>query len=88
LIRIVCNTLLVLIFVLIVQNCWNTGSSVSFCTESIMRQLGGTGKHKEITLNTMGSPLKMNTYMLDGLQVCDIDMNYMITSYQIPYNPS
>jgi hypothetical protein len=26
----------------------------------------------------MGSPLKMNTYMLDGLQVCDIDMNYMI----------
>jgi hypothetical protein len=39
-----------------------------------MRQLGGTGKHKEITLSTMGSPLKMNTYMLDGLQVCDIDM--------------
>lgn len=55
-----------------------TGSSVSFCTESIMRQLGGTGKHKEITLNTMGSPLKMNTYMLDGLQVCDTYMNYMI----------
>jgi hypothetical protein len=57
---------------------FDTGSSVSFCTESIVRQLGGTGKHKEITLSTMGSPLKMNTYMLDGLQVYDIDMNYMI----------
>jgi hypothetical protein len=44
----------------------------------MMRKLGGTGKHKEITLNTMGSPLKMNMYMLDGLQVCDIDMNYII----------
>jgi hypothetical protein len=43
-----------------------------------MRQFGGTGKHKEITLSTMGSPLKMNTYMLDELQVCDIDMNYII----------
>ena len=57
---------------------FDTGSSVSFCTESVMRQLGGSGKHKRITLSTMGSPLTMNTYMLDGLQICDIDMNHII----------
>lgn len=57
---------------------FDTGSSVSFCTDSLMKQLGGSGKHKQIKLNTMGSPLKLNTCMLDGLQVCDNDMNHII----------
>ncbi|CAC5389042.1 unnamed protein product [Mytilus coruscus] len=57
---------------------FDTGRSVSFCTESLMRQLGGSGKFKQIKLNTMGSPLRMHTCMLDGLQVCDMDMNHII----------
>ncbi|VDI57782.1 Hypothetical predicted protein [Mytilus galloprovincialis] len=57
---------------------FDTGSSISFCTEEIMHQLGGNGKKMEISLNTMGTPHRMSTYALNGLQVCDIDTNSVI----------
>ncbi|CAC5418240.1 unnamed protein product [Mytilus coruscus] len=40
-----------------------------------MHQLGGSGKKMEISLKTIGTPHIMHTYELNGLQVCDIDMN-------------
>lgn len=42
-----------------------------------MRQLGGSGKLKQIELKITGTALKLQTYML-GLHVCDIDMNNTI----------
>ena len=57
---------------------FDTGSSVSFCTEAIMRQLGGSGKSMELCLNTMGNPYRLRSYALNGLQVCDMDMNSVI----------
>ncbi|KAL5010875.1 hypothetical protein ScPMuIL_013180 [Solemya velum] len=53
---------------------FDSGSSVSFCTEDLMYQLGANGKKMQITLNTMGAPQKLQTYSLKGLQVCDLDM--------------
>ncbi|XP_069109596.1 uncharacterized protein [Argopecten irradians] len=58
---------------------FDSGSSVSFCTEHVMKQLGGSGKKTQVTLNTMGNPYKMNTYALNGLQVCDLDMENVVS---------
>lgn len=51
---------------------FDTGSSVSFCTENIMRQLGAQGKKTQITINTMGNSQKLNAYVINGLQVAGI----------------
>ena len=54
------------------------GSSVSFCTEKIMRQLGCEGHRLRITLDTMGVPHTMNTYSVNNLEICDLDGNHAI----------
>ncbi|XP_033758237.1 uncharacterized protein LOC117340586 [Pecten maximus] len=51
----------------------DTGSSASFCTETVMKQLGARGKKTQLTLSTMGEPFIMNTFSISGLQVSDID---------------
>ena len=50
------------------------GSTVTFCSESLARQLGASGPCKSITLDTMGKPYSMKTYLIDGLKVNDLDM--------------
>ena len=73
---------------------FDTGSSVSFCTEEIMRQLGGSGKCMELSLSTMGNPYKLRTYAFNGLQICDMDLNSVIdlptvyTKNEMPVSPS
>ncbi|CAG2245419.1 unnamed protein product [Mytilus edulis] len=57
---------------------FDSGSSVSFCTENLLHKLGGNGKRMQITLNTMGEPYKMTTYAVSGLQVLDLEMNDVV----------
>ncbi|XP_077865856.1 uncharacterized protein LOC144352901, partial [Saccoglossus kowalevskii] len=49
------------------------GSSVSFCTESLMRKLGAGGNRAKITIDTMGIPHTMNTFIIKGLEVSDLN---------------
>jgi hypothetical protein len=51
---------------------FDTGSSVSFCKENIMKQLGAHGKKTQITIDTMGNTPKLNTYIINVLQVTGI----------------
>ena len=41
------------------------GSSISFCTETLMQQLGATGKKTEITINSMRNSQTFNTYAIN-----------------------
>ncbi|XP_062588283.1 uncharacterized protein LOC134249947 [Saccostrea cucullata] len=69
---------------------FDSGSSVSFCTEDIMYQLGAHGKKTQITINTMGDTQKLNTYVMNGLQVSGltaehfIDLPKLYTKKQMP----
>jgi hypothetical protein len=51
------------------------GSTVNFCTIDLMRRLGAGGKKARITLETMGSEHTMQTYIIKGLEVCDLNSN-------------
>jgi len=53
---------------------FDSGSSVSFCTEKLMSQLGANGKKQQITINTMGDSQTINTYGINGLQISDLKM--------------
>ncbi|KAK3086822.1 hypothetical protein FSP39_023974 [Pinctada imbricata] len=62
---------------------FDSGSSVSFCTDSLMRQLGASGKKRDITLSTMGEDYKLSSHILKGLQVTDLDMNELVDLPQV-----
>ena len=49
------------------------GSSISFCSNSVMQHLGVSGKGTTITLDTMGSSCKMFTYLIKGLEISSLD---------------
>ncbi|XP_041372822.1 uncharacterized protein LOC121386089 [Gigantopelta aegis] len=49
------------------------GSTVSFCSESLIMKLGCSGKKMEITIDTMGKSHTMYSYAIKGLQVFDLD---------------
>ncbi|XP_069128774.1 uncharacterized protein [Argopecten irradians] len=72
----------------------DTGSSASFCTEKVMRQLGASGKRTQLTLSTMGKPFQMKTYAINGMQVSDMNMDNIIdlpkvfTKESMPVNNS
>lgn len=51
------------------------GSSATFCTEELMRQLNGTGKKAEILLKTMGQEKLVSTFKLSGLEVSALTEN-------------
>lgn len=53
---------------------FDSGSSVSFCTENLMRQLGASGKRCNITLNTMGEAYQLSSHSVKGLQISDMGM--------------
>jgi hypothetical protein len=70
------------------------GSNVSFCTERLLRKIGGMGTRLRITVNTMGMSQKMNTMKVRGLQISDIqsqstiDMPEVYTKDIIPVTKS
>ena len=49
------------------------GSSVSFCSEALMKKLCGVGRRMHIRLDTMGEPHNMDTYLIEGLEVQSLD---------------
>lgn len=51
---------------------FESGSSVSLCTEKLMSPLGTNGKKQQITINTMGDSQTINTYGINGLQLSDL----------------
>ena len=53
---------------------FDTGSSVTFYSENLMRQLGASGKKCNITLNTLGESYQLSSHAVKGLQVSNLDM--------------
>jgi hypothetical protein len=49
------------------------GSNISFCSEDIARQLGISGRSMKIKLDTMGVAHKLNTHMIEGLEVAGLN---------------
>ena len=54
------------------------GSSVTFCTDSLVDRIGATGRKAWITLNTMGEPYTMKTNMVSGIELCDLSSDNLI----------
>lgn len=79
---------------------FDPGSNATFCTERLMREIGGNSHQKmRITVDTMGVPQRINTHLIRGLEVSDLDNNNPVvipevytkdripaTSRQIPTN--
>ncbi|XP_061191695.1 uncharacterized protein LOC133199905 [Saccostrea echinata] len=57
---------------------FDSGSSVTFCSENLMRQLGVSEKKCNITLNTVGEPHQLVSQSVRGLQLCDMNMTEFI----------
>ena len=57
---------------------FDTGSSVTFCSENLMRQLGASGKKCNITLNTLGESYQLSSHVVKGLQISNLDMTEFI----------
>lgn len=55
-----------------------SGSSGTFCTESMARKLNLKGKQTSILLRTMGQKKIVNAHVLSGLEVSGINMNDFI----------
>ncbi|KAI2665729.1 CD180 antigen [Labeo rohita] len=49
------------------------GSSASFCTEHLMRKLNLTGTRSSILLRTLGQEKSIDTFILRGLQISNLD---------------
>lgn len=54
------------------------GSSVSFCTDRLIEQIGGSGPQMKVTLDTMGTPHVMLTRLVTGIEIYDLDSNHKI----------
>ncbi|XP_046339933.2 uncharacterized protein LOC124121032 [Haliotis rufescens] len=54
------------------------GSTVSFCSESLLKKLGCSGKSMDITIDTMGKPYTTSVQTVNGLQVHDLDLRNTI----------
>ncbi|XP_022335109.2 uncharacterized protein LOC111131734 [Crassostrea virginica] len=57
---------------------FDTGSSVTFCSDNLMRQLGASGKKCNITLNTLGESYQLSSHVVKGLQISNLDMTEFI----------
>jgi hypothetical protein len=57
---------------------FDSGSSVSFCTEKLMHDLGAVGKRTRITINTMGISQTLNAFSVNGLQVSGLSMEHLV----------
>jgi hypothetical protein len=57
---------------------FDSGSSVSFCSEKLVHDLGAVGKRTQISINTMGISQTLNTFSVNGLQVSGLSMEYLV----------
>lgn len=66
------------------------GSSATFCTEELAKQLAAPGRKMEIILKTMGQEKTLSTYRVSGLEVAALDSENFLklpdvfTQKQIP----
>ncbi|KAL7831201.1 hypothetical protein SRHO_G00307040 [Serrasalmus rhombeus] len=51
------------------------GSSATFCTEALTRQLNVQGKKTELVLSTMSSRVQVQSYVHSDLEVCGLEEN-------------
>ena len=51
----------------------DSGSSVSFCTESLAKKLGRDGKAIKLTIGTMGKTHTMHSRIIKGLQISALE---------------
>ncbi|KAJ8352164.1 hypothetical protein SKAU_G00236400 [Synaphobranchus kaupii] len=56
----------------------DSGSSATFCSEKLMRQLGVHGKRTQILLRTMGQEKPVSCYVLSDLEVSGLSENKYI----------
>ncbi len=49
------------------------GSSATFCTDQLRKDLNAKGKHQQILLRTMGQKKPINTLLVKDLEVCSLD---------------
>ena len=63
------------------------GSSATFCTENIMRQLNTKGRQTEVVLRTMGQERLVKSYELTGLEVGNMDGSVYIELPQVYTQP-
>ena len=57
----------------------DSGSSATFCSEKLMRQLGVHGKKTQVLLRTMGQEKPVSCYVLSDLEVCGLTENKYIS---------
>ena len=57
---------------------YDSGSNVSFCTNSLRKRLGCDGRKLKLSLDTMGVPYTMLTNEVFNLEVFDLDMQNAI----------
>ena len=55
------------------------GSTVSFCSESLLNRLGCSGKRMEVTLGTMGEPYTTVVTAVNELQVHDLNLVHTVS---------
>jgi len=56
----------------------DSGSTATFCSESIMSTLNIEGKRTKIHLHTMGQENIQDCYAVSGLQICDLNGNQVV----------
>lgn len=64
------------------------GSTATFCTDEVMRQLNLRGRRSELLLTTMGAERKVSTHVLSDLEVCGLDEQNYIDLPQVFTQPS
>ena len=57
----------------------DSGSSATFCSERLMRQLGVRGKKTQMLLRTMGLEKPVSCYVISDLEVCGLTENKYIS---------
>lgn len=55
------------------------GSSVCFCTNDLLEELGGSGRDLKLKINTMGTPCTMATKEVHGLQIRGISGDVFVS---------
>ncbi|XP_074655762.1 uncharacterized protein LOC141909272 [Tubulanus polymorphus] len=57
----------------------DTGSSVNLCTESLRKKLAGSGKKVDLNLDTVTSTRRLNSQLLNNLEVTQLDGGDIVT---------
>jgi transposase InsO family protein len=55
------------------------GSNVTFCTDDLLRRIGGHGSRRfKMTVDTMGVPHNLTTQVVKGLEICDLSGQHSV----------